>query len=141
MIYEENRSFEGLLTKIWRDDSGQYHNDMGPASISHYKDGAIRCEEYWINHSLHREAGPARIGYYPDGSVEFEIFLSKSIRNRRDGPAAIWYNGDGTIAFENYYIYGKHLGRDKTGFWNLWDVINEEERKHPNILTLLSRYS
>jgi antitoxin component YwqK of YwqJK toxin-antitoxin module len=141
MICEEKIGISGFLIRTWKNKFGQLHRDSGPAFIVYHKNGNIKLEEFFTNGCLNREDGPARISYYSDGSIQFKIFMSNNLRSRKDGCATLWYNGDGSVAFENYYLYGKYLGKDKKGFWALWDSLNEEERKNLKILNMLSIYS
>ena len=61
--------------------------------------------------------------------------------HREDGPAIIWYRPDGSILEEDFYLNGKYLGQNKKGFWVLWDGLNEDERKNPEILKYMAKFS
>jgi hypothetical protein len=61
--------------------------------------------------------------------------------HREDGPAYIEYSSDGSSCTEEFWIHGQHLGYKHNGFWSLWGRLTDEQRKHPNILKCLARYS
>lgn len=84
-------------------------------SYKEWKDGGGFLYKEWGNESyrFHRDSGPAYICYYPDGSIHWEAF----------------------------YVAGKFLGREKEGFWALWEILTEVERQAPSILKYLARYS
>lgn len=86
--------------------------------------------------NLHREDGPCWIICEPNGLVLFEEFYIGGIRHNINGPATIFYNEDGSIRKEIFLISGIHHT-----FWDFWDKLSEEERKHPNVLKCLVRYS
>ena len=76
----------------WKNESGQWHRDDGPALIE--ADGSQR----WYQHGkLHRDDGPARIR--PDGTQEW---YQHGDRHREDGPAVI--RSDGT---QEWYQHGQ----------------------------------
>jgi hypothetical protein len=74
-------------------------------------------------------------------------FLRKEWRNkagylnRESGPAEICYEPDGSIEWEAFHIAGEYLGRDKRGFWRLWEILDERQRQDPDILKYLARFS
>lgn len=72
---------------------GKYHNEDGPAIITH-KNGKIIQEEYCLNGHFHRENGPAFICYDLKGKVIREIYFSNGRVHREDGPADIHYKYD-----------------------------------------------
>lgn len=78
---------------------------------------------------------------------DLDRFFNKEWRNesgylhREDGPSRVHYNPDGSIKWEEFHIAGNFLGRDKRGFWNLWEILDEEQRQAQDILKCLSRYS
>jgi hypothetical protein len=113
MSYEEWRNNDGLLRKEWKDEDGQLHREDGPSRIYYYSDGSIEWEQFNIAGKLHRKSGPAQIRYSRDGSIELEAF----------------------------HIAGEYLGRDKGGFWALWEILDEDGRQAPDILKCLARYS
>ncbi len=114
MIYKEWKDSDGSINKVWVNKCGDRHREDGPAFISTYKDGTIRREEFWRRGERYNITGPAIIGY----------------------------NNDGSIFVEHYYLsVSRYLGSDKRGFWGLWDMLNERERKHPSILKLMLRYT
>jgi len=111
--YRERKDFHGFIHKEWRNEFGELHRESGPAQIYCNSDDSIVWEIFCVNGLLHRENGPAQICYYPDGSIEYEEF----------------------------YSAGKYLGRNKRGFWKLWETLTEVERNNPSILKYLARYS
>jgi hypothetical protein len=113
MSYEEIKFWDVSSRREWRDEKGEYHREDGPASICYRSDGSISSERFFLNGFLHSELGPADIRYRADGSI-------------------IW---------EEFYLNGEFLGRDKKGFWALWDNLTEEQRKNPELLKYLVRFS
>jgi hypothetical protein len=113
MSYEEIKYSDGSFRREWRDEKGRYHRENGPAIICYYSDGSIKTEAFYINGESHRESGPVTIHYKPDGSIYLEAF----------------------------YLNGKCLDYNKEGFWELWDNLTEEQRKNPELLKCLSRFS
>lgn len=112
MRYREYIDRDGHLNKEWRDERDCFHREDGPAIILIFK-GGFKSEEFWYS----------------------------GICQNKFGPAIIDYNSDGSILREEYRIGRFHLGNNKDGFWALWDILNEEERKHTSVLKLLARYS
>jgi antitoxin component YwqK of YwqJK toxin-antitoxin module len=141
MKYEENLMKDGKLEKSWLSDNGELHREDGPAFILYYDSGQIQTEEFFIFDKNHRAKGPAIIDYYEDGPIEREVFFLYGMRHRIDGPAEISYYEDGSIHHEEWYINGNYLGEEKDGFWGLWDYLDNNEKKHPNILKYLTKYS
>ena len=113
MIYKKLEDSGGSFFEKWVNANGKYHREDGPAYISHYPDGSIRYEEFYIDGESHRKTGPA----------------------------CIQYNPKGLIKSEDFWIYGEYLGRDKVGFWALWKRLDEGRRQAPSILKCLARYS
>jgi hypothetical protein len=111
--YKEWIGINGLLHKEWRNEAGSLHREDGPAQINYYRDGSIEWEEFHIAGKIHRKSGPAQICYHPDGSIDWVFF----------------------------YVSGEYLGRNKRGFWALWDRLDEEGRQAQDILKYLARYS
>jgi hypothetical protein len=103
------RYLELQVIQEWRDDDNNNHRIGGPAYIHYNLNGKVSCEEYYRHGSLHR----------------------------RDGPAYILYNQNGGINFVKYYVNGFFLGNDTDGFWRLWDILSDMERKDNNILKIL----
>jgi hypothetical protein len=98
----------------------------------------------WRNEEgiLHREDGPCYIRYFNNKSISYESYQVSGLFHRKDGPARIWYEVfDGFILKEEFWFHGEPLGQNKEGFWICWDLLSEEERKHPGILKSLIRYS
>lgn len=95
----------------------------------------------WTNENgqWHRVGAPAVISYNSDGSIFSESFFNNGKYHREDGAAYILYDVDGSISSEQFWANGIYLGTYETGFWALWDYLNEEKRKSPNILKLLAR--
>jgi len=112
MSYKEYIDSNGDLNKEWRDERGYLHREDGPAAILVCNDGS-RYEEFWY----------------------------RGVCKSKIGPAVIEYDSDGSILGEEYNDGEFYLGRDEDGFWALWDISDEEERKHASILKLLARYS
>jgi hypothetical protein len=113
MSYREWKYSDGSLQREWRDEKVEYHRENGPASICYRSDGSIRTEYFYLNGVQHRELGPA----------------------------FIFYRADGSIIWEDFYLNGESLGREKKGFWALWDNLTEEQRKNPELLKYLVRFS
>jgi len=85
-LYYDSGELQGVT---YRNDSGEYHREGGPAFISYYKDGSVECEVYWLNGGRHRTDGPAAISYNEDGSISVEEYFINSRRHREDGSAYI----------------------------------------------------
>ena len=113
MSYEEIKHSDGSFQRLWRDENGKYHRELAPAIILYYSDGSIKREYFYLDDFLHSELGPAIIYYLPDGS----------------------------LTWEDFYLNGEFLGRDKKGFWALWDSLTDEQRQKPELLKYLVRYS
>jgi hypothetical protein len=112
MRYEEHDFHDSKLME-WKDDEGKLHREDGPAYIKYYHDGRI-YESFWLNDTFHRRYGPARI----------------------------WTNKKDPDYYEDeYWHLGLYLGKSRDGFWKLWDFLNEEERKNPDILKLIASLS
>lgn len=109
MNYTEGTT-NGKPCKVWKNNDGDCHRVDGPAYITYYENGALSCEEYFINGTIHR----------------------------RDGPAFISYRENGKVANDIYYIDGNYLGQNTDGFWKLWEYLSEDERNNSNILKILS---
>lgn len=112
MKYKEDIDSSGRIFKEWRNELGDLHREDGPAYIYYYEDGSLSIEEFRINGMYHRLDGPAQIGRFRDGST-----------------------------WENFYIDGEYLGRDKEGFWALWDKLSNQQRQSQALLRYLMRYS
>ena len=41
---------------------------------THYEDGSVWYEQYYIDGKIHRVDGPALINYNEDGSVNYEVY-------------------------------------------------------------------
>ena len=106
-----------------------------------YRDGSYRREWRTEDGALHREPGPAIIKYNSDGSIHLEIFYTKGRFHRESGPAYILYNYDGSVSLEEFRLNCKLLGKNKEGFWALWDNLTEDKRNNPEILKCLARFS
>jgi antitoxin component YwqK of YwqJK toxin-antitoxin module len=141
MSYEELNNLDGSLRRLWRNASGKLHREDGPAFIWHYPDGSIKAEYFYINGRQHRELAPAVICYYPDGSIKAEYFYINGKSHRELGPADISYYPDESIALEEFYLNGEFIGRDKKGFWALWDLLNHDQRQKPELLKYLAKFS
>jgi hypothetical protein len=113
MSYEVLKFPDGSYRRVWRNASCDYHRELAPAIISYHTDGYIIGESFYFHGRMHREDGPAHISYYPDGSTEREWF----------------------------YLNGEFLGYNEEGFWVLWDNLNEDKRRSPEILKRLSGFS
>jgi hypothetical protein len=61
--------------------------------------------------------------------------------HREDGPAIVWYNSDGSISEGKFSLNGELIGYNEEGFWALWDNLTEEQRKNPELLKYLVRFS
>jgi antitoxin component YwqK of YwqJK toxin-antitoxin module len=123
---------------------GVLHRNHKPAKIVFCENGSIEQEEFYVHGKLHRDPGlgPAKIVYHKNwGTIMFASFFTNGLRHREDGPSVINYSRDGSICMELFHLDGKFIGNDKEGFWALWDSLNEEERKNPKILNMLSIYS
>jgi hypothetical protein len=76
----------------------------------------------------------------------FNGFTYKEWRNeeglihREDGPAFTTQYPDGSTS-ELFHFNGEYLGYNGLGFWVLWGMLTEEQRKAPNLLKCLARYS
>jgi antitoxin component YwqK of YwqJK toxin-antitoxin module len=140
MSYEERKSPSGFIYKEWKNKAGSLHREDGPSLICYYPDGCIHQESFYISGVLHRESGPADIVYYPDGSKQ-EYFIVAGKLHRDSGPSRIDYYPDGSIYHEEFRLAGKYLGKNKIGFWALWERLDEEKRQAPDILKYLARYS
>ena len=113
MTYEECKDSDGYLHKEWMTEDGKLHREDGPAYIHHSPDGSIRTEYFYLNGRLHRESGPAYIHHNYNSSTKDEWF----------------------------YFNGNYIGSGKRGFWKLWDCLTEEQRKNPELLKYLVRFS
>ena len=113
MIYTELIDINGFLTKRWKNDEGLLHREGAPAEITYYENGSIMSKHFFFNGKLQNPFGPSSVHYYPDGSRVMETFI----------------------------LEGEYLGQDNDGFWKLWDKIADEQRRHPDILKFLARYS
>jgi hypothetical protein len=113
MTYKEVKHSNGSFRRVWRDENGKHHRELAPAIILHYSDGSISSKRFFFNGFSHSELGPADIYYLPDGSI-------------------VW---------EDFYLNGEFLGRDKKGFWALWDNLTEDKRNNPELLKCLARFS
>ena len=113
MSYEEIKCSDDSLEREWRNASGKYHREDGPAVIWHYPDGSIKREYFFLDGKFHRELGPA----------------------------VICYNGDGSIKIERFYLNGEYLGTNNIGFWVLWDGLDDKKRQNPELLKYLVRFS
>jgi antitoxin component YwqK of YwqJK toxin-antitoxin module len=113
MSYKETKYLGGSFDREWRNASGEYHRELAPAAICYYPDSSIKAEYFYINGKPHRELGPA----------------------------VIYYNGDGSIEIEEFWLQGECIGIEKKGFWALWDNLTEEQRKNPELLKYLARFS
>jgi antitoxin component YwqK of YwqJK toxin-antitoxin module len=139
--YKEYKNEKGILHKEWRNHIGELHRMDGPAYIEHYAEGSVRMEIFVFNGKTHREGAPAAILYMPNGMIELEGFYRLGKQYRQSGPQSIGYYPDGSIKFEGFVFNGISLGKNKGGFWRLWDKINEDERKNPTLLKYLAKYS
>jgi len=93
---------------------------------SYIKD--IDGSEIWMRGPVyHREDGPAVIR--PLGS---KIWYINGQLHRADGPAIEWYSGG-----KQWYFNGKHLGHGDEGFWNLWNLLTDEQRNNTDLLYYL----
>ncbi len=80
--------------------------------------------------------------FYPNSfAIMYKKFYLRGFLHREDGPSITNYRRDGSINMEYFHLFGEFLGYDKIGFWVFWDRLNEERRRHPNVLRLLLRYS
>jgi antitoxin component YwqK of YwqJK toxin-antitoxin module len=113
MSYEETKLWDGSFDREWRTEDGKFHREDGPAIIWYYPNGSIKREYFYIDGKFHRELGPA----------------------------VICYNGDGSIKIERFYLNGEYLDYNKKGFWKLWDNLTEEQRRNPELLKCLARFS
>jgi hypothetical protein len=104
-----------------------------------YRDGSINTKFYKLRGLLHREDGPASISYYPDGLISLEEYYRHGSLHRRDGAAIISYSKLGKINDEIFQVTS-YLGVGKNGFWALWDLLDENERMHPNVVWTMARY-
>ena len=53
--------------------------------------------------------------------------------HREDGPAVECADGC------TWYVRGEYLGDDDDGFWELWDLLTDEQRANPTLLKHLPR--
>ena len=113
MSYEEDEYSDGSFRREWRNASGEYHREDGPAIIYYREDGSIEQEWFYLNGLIHRELGSA----------------------------VIYYNTYGSIIWEKFYLNGEFIGRDTKGFWALWAPLTEDKRKYPELLKYLVRFS
>jgi antitoxin component YwqK of YwqJK toxin-antitoxin module len=141
MSYEEVNYLNDSLEREWRNASGKYHREDGPAVICYYPDGSIKRECFFINGQQHRELAPAVICYYPDGSIKAEYFYINGKPHRELGPADIYYNEYGSINDEWFYLDGRFFGLNKKGFWKFWDLLNHDQRQKPELLKYLAKFS
>jgi hypothetical protein len=116
MSYLEWKDSSGYLNKEWRNI---YNNEC----------------------VLHRELAPALINYYPCGLIQFQEFYFNGVPHREYGPSCTFYSYDGSIECDYFYLHGEYLGEDCEGFWALWERLNHEQRKNPELLKCLMRYS
>lgn len=93
-----------------------------PERIVDPSDGTV---EWWIKGGLHREDGPAV--EYPNGA---KMWYQWGKLHRVDGPAEEWIATSSLDYSRAYYFEGKHLGNGVEGFWNLWDILTDEQRNN-----------
>ena len=79
------------------------------------------------NGQYHRIGGPAIV--WPDG---YKAWLINGKRHRLNGPAIMY--ADGTYY---WYAKGECLGDDDKGFWALWEILTDEQKKDPTLLSYL----
>ena len=76
----------------YRNVSGEYHREDGPAYIRYYEDGSVSIETYWLNDTYHRANGPAYISYYEDGSIDYEAYFINGKRATKEQIKEIKFN-------------------------------------------------
>jgi antitoxin component YwqK of YwqJK toxin-antitoxin module len=106
-----------------------------------HSNGSFRREWMTEDGKSHREDGPAIIYYHPDGSIRTEYFYLNGRLRRESGPAIVWYNSDGSISEGKFFLNGEFIGYNEEGFWALWGNLTEEQRKNPELLKYLARFS
>jgi hypothetical protein len=94
---EITRTVDTLGNICYRNESGQYHREDGPAI--EYADGS---KAWYINGKLHREDGPAF--EEPNG---YKAWWINGVRHREDGPARIHPNGN-----KYWYLQDKELAEE-----------------------------
>jgi antitoxin component YwqK of YwqJK toxin-antitoxin module len=139
--YMEWTGLDNTIHKAWTNAEGKYHKEDGPAHIIYHSDGLIFEEFFYMNGVHHRENGPSYISYFKNGLISTKEYHLRGFLHRMNGPAIIWYNRDSSIELEQFYKQGEPMGNDAYGFWNLFDNLTEDERKHPDILMYIARYS
>ena len=131
--------------KIWFKDD-QLHREDGPAveyaggvTGWYFKDiyagsGDKPDPELWTRLTSHElNGGPMLNGCIVD--LDGDKFWYKDNQfHREDGPAVVGV--DGTT---EWFFHGKQLGFDDSGFWELWDLLTEEQRGNPTLLKWMPR--
>lgn len=139
--YKRFTGMNDFINEWWINDGGEFHNEDGLAHTICFPDGLIYSEKFYINGLCHREDGPSHIIYYKDGSARAEEYSIEGMYHRLYGPAITWYHHNGSVQLEQFFRNGTYLGDEKEGFWALWENLNDEEKKHPNVLKYLAKYS
>lgn len=73
--------------------------------------------------------------------VIHENFYKNNLLHRMLGPAIITYDDDGSVSYAKFYVNGEFIGSNKDGFYALWSMLNEDDRRHISILKYLTMYS
>jgi hypothetical protein len=109
-------------TKIWRNSKGEHHRTDGPAIEWTNGDKA-----WCVGGKYHRTNGPA-----------VELLNGKKVwwvggkLHRTDGPALEYESGT-----KVWWVNDKYLGHGEEGFWTLWELLSDEDRANPTLLSYL----
>lgn len=120
-----------IITKIYFDDDGKYHNEKGPSKIIYSNNGKI-IEEYWYNHGIkHRTDGPAVTIYNMNGKQKlFEEYYINGKNYNGDKPAVISYHSNGVIDseiwFDNNGKYKKNTDKPYAIFYTKNGIIKDK---------------
>jgi hypothetical protein len=81
------------------------------------------------------------IDHWRGSKVIHENYYKNNLPHRMFGPAVISYDDDGSIIYSKFYVKGLLIGENKEGFWALWSMLSDDDRKHATILKYLVIYS
>jgi hypothetical protein len=70
-------------------------------------------EYYYLDDKLHRLNGPACVSRYQNGNIRCEGYYLRGSAHCIDKPAFIWYYEDGNISCEEYYIFGSGITKEE----------------------------
>ena len=134
MIYQitykpEIRYYRGtnIIHSINFKRNGKFHNIDFHAVICYYKNGNIKCKQYWLDGKLHRFDGPAWVEYHENGNIKCEQYYidDELHRSPASGPANIEYYKNSSIGNEEYYLKNK-LCREDGSIISNYDIEYEE---------------